>query len=119
MSRVLPALRRSVAPIPRLVILAVYLGCILAQVAGAHGDGRPSAPRHVEAQGITKHHVHNEATCVACVILSVVGNSSPSSCSMAIAAAHQLAERPVAIAPTLVASAPSLTYPSRASPSAV
>jgi len=116
MSRVSSALWRTITRIPRLLVLAVHLACVLSPLAESHGEARQVAAAHVEAQGFRGHFVHDEGPCVACIMLSVVGTSTPSHCPIAGAVAARRAEAPVGVARALHSIGVQSTYPSRAPP---
>lgn len=69
------SLLHPLARLPRLLYLAVYLLCVLTPASEV--EGARHGIIHVETQGTSKHHLHDEATCAAQIVLSFIGAGAP------------------------------------------
>ena len=67
-----PLFRRPALRLAAFAILAAVQLCVLGLSVALAGEERPLAA-HVEERGGATHHGHDEATCVACVALHLVG----------------------------------------------
>ena len=67
-----PRLRSPLLRLATVAVLAVVQLCVLGLSVALAGEERPLAA-HVEERGGATHHGHDEATCVACVALHLVG----------------------------------------------
>ena len=67
-----PLVRRPTLRLVTFAVLAVVQLCVLGLSVAVAGEERPLAA-HVEQRGTPAHEAHDEATCVACVALHLVG----------------------------------------------
>lgn len=102
----------------RLARLLVMVGQLALLIAvGTEGMHGASAASHIERSGIDQHYAHNEATCIACTVLSLHARGESRAAVLPAAFANH-GDAPMARRVVVVVQRYPDNHPSRAPPAA-